>query len=142
MPFALHTLCIQIWVSWVHQDGFPHSEIFGSKLDWQLPEAYGSLPPPSSPSDTKASTRRSFQLTTSFWQHIIVIKFAYLLRRSDIYIYKYFKDHKKFFITTHKLCLLHRKILVVEMSGIEPLTFRMQIGRSTSWATSPKFISV
>ena len=27
--------------------GFPHSEIFGSKFDWQLPEAYSSLPPSS-----------------------------------------------------------------------------------------------
>jgi hypothetical protein len=52
-------------ISWVCQDGFPHSDIFGSKLDWQLPEAYGSLPPPSSSLDTKASTKSPFQLTTN-----------------------------------------------------------------------------
>ena len=37
--------------------GFPHSDISGSKLDWQLPEAFGSLPPPSSLLDAKASTK-------------------------------------------------------------------------------------
>jgi hypothetical protein len=36
--------------------GFPHSEIPGSQLAWQLPEAYRSLPRPSSPPGTKAST--------------------------------------------------------------------------------------
>lgn len=36
-------------------DGFPHSEIFGSKLVWQLPEAYRSLLRPSSVSCVKAS---------------------------------------------------------------------------------------
>ena len=35
--------------------GFPHSEIFGSKLVWQLPEAYRSLLRPSSVSCVKAS---------------------------------------------------------------------------------------
>ena len=38
------------------RDGFPHSEIPGSKLVWQLPEAYRSLPRLSSPLDAKAST--------------------------------------------------------------------------------------
>jgi hypothetical protein len=36
--------------------GFPHSEIPGSKLVWQLPEAYRSHPRLSSPPDAKAST--------------------------------------------------------------------------------------
>ena len=64
----LFILWIQIKISWFYQDGFPHSEIFGSKLDWQLPEAFGSLPPPSSPFDAKASTKRPFQLiTNSCW---------------------------------------------------------------------------
>lgn len=58
-------LCIQIRMTWFCQAGLPHSEIFGSKLDWQLPEAYGSLPPPSSPLDTKASTKSPFQLITN-----------------------------------------------------------------------------
>jgi hypothetical protein len=34
------------------------------KAYWQLPEAFGSLSPPSSPLDTKASTICSFQLIT------------------------------------------------------------------------------
>ncbi len=50
-----------------YQDGFPHSEIFGSTLDWQLTEAYGSLPPPSSPPDAKASTKCSFQLAANLY---------------------------------------------------------------------------
>ena len=35
--------------------GFPHSDIFGSTLAWQLPEAYRSLLRPSSVSYVKAS---------------------------------------------------------------------------------------
>jgi hypothetical protein len=57
-------LYIRIKILRVCRSGFPHSEIFGSKLDWQLPEAYGSLPPPSSPLDAKASTKCPFQLIT------------------------------------------------------------------------------
>ena len=36
--------------------GFPHSEILGSKLAWQLPGAYRRLQRPSSPVVAKAST--------------------------------------------------------------------------------------
>ncbi len=36
--------------------GFPHSEILGSKLVYQLPEAYRRLLRPSSAPDAKAST--------------------------------------------------------------------------------------
>jgi hypothetical protein len=39
----LFTLYIQIKISWDCQEGFPHSEIFGSKLICQLPEAYRRL---------------------------------------------------------------------------------------------------
>ena len=41
---------------------FSHSEIPGSKLAWQLPEAYRSLQRPSSASSAKASTRCPLQL--------------------------------------------------------------------------------
>jgi hypothetical protein len=36
--------------------GFPHSEILGSKLAWQLPEAYRSLLRPLSSPSAKAFT--------------------------------------------------------------------------------------
>ncbi len=42
--------------------GFPHSEIFGSKLVCQLPEAYRRLLRPSSPSVAKASTTCAYSL--------------------------------------------------------------------------------
>src|SRR5215831_13002814 len=38
------------------RSGFPHSDIFGSKLVCQLPEAFRRLPRPSSPVIAKAST--------------------------------------------------------------------------------------
>jgi hypothetical protein len=41
---------------------FPYSEILGSKLAWQLPEAYRSLQRPSSASSAKASTVCPLQL--------------------------------------------------------------------------------
>jgi hypothetical protein len=40
----------------INLEGFPHSEISGSKLICQLPEAYRRLPRPSSPLTAKAST--------------------------------------------------------------------------------------
>ena len=46
----------------LQSSGLPHSDTPGSKLVWQLPEAFGSLQPLSSPPDTKASSRCSFQL--------------------------------------------------------------------------------
>src|ERR1700759_1159005 len=42
--------------------GFPHSEISGSKLICQLPEAYRRLSRPSSPIIAKASTTCSYSL--------------------------------------------------------------------------------
>src|SRR4030095_15106104 len=44
--------------------GFPHSDTPGSTLGWQLPEAYRSLPRPSSASGAKASTTCPYQLDT------------------------------------------------------------------------------
>ncbi len=38
--------------------GFPHSEILGYSVRTQLPEAYRSVPRPSSAIDAKASTVR------------------------------------------------------------------------------------
>ena len=38
LSFAPHTLCIQVQVSWVYQDGFPHSEISGSKCICHSPK--------------------------------------------------------------------------------------------------------
>ena len=51
--------------------GFPHSEISGSKLICQLPEAYRRLSRPSSPIIAKASTTCSYSLdpiTLMFWR--------------------------------------------------------------------------
>ena len=42
--------------------GFPHSEIFGSKVVCQLPEAYRRLLRPSSPLTAKASTICAYSL--------------------------------------------------------------------------------
>ena len=55
-----HNLCIQLWVP--QRGGFPHSEIPGSKLVYQLPEAYRRLLRPSSPVAAKASTMCAYSL--------------------------------------------------------------------------------
>src|SRR5215475_2682914 len=44
--------------------GLPHSDTLGSQLGWQLPEAYRSLPRPSSAPDAKTSTICPYTLTT------------------------------------------------------------------------------
>ena len=54
--FALPTLYIRIGVMGGYPIEFPHSEISGSTLVCQLPEAYRRLPRLSSPLDAKAST--------------------------------------------------------------------------------------
>ena len=58
--FASHDLCIQSCDT--PKGGFPHSEISGSKLICQLPEAYRRLSRPSSPIIAKASTTCSYSL--------------------------------------------------------------------------------
>ena len=45
-------------VQYRRSGGFPHSDISGSKLVRQLPEAFRSLPRLSSPLSAKASTMR------------------------------------------------------------------------------------
>ena len=54
------TLCIQ--VAMTYKAGFPHSEIFGSMLVCQLPEAYRRLLRPSSPVIAKASAMCTYSL--------------------------------------------------------------------------------
>ena len=52
--FALHAYVFSM--QYLLRGGFPHSEISGSKLICQLPEAYRRLSRPSSPIIAKAST--------------------------------------------------------------------------------------
>ena len=56
--FPPRTLCVQMRVTrqLAPLAGFPHSDIPGSQLGWQLPEAYRSLLRPSSAPDAKAFT--------------------------------------------------------------------------------------
>ena len=54
--FPLSRLYIQREVTGSSPAGFPHSEILGSKLVYQLPEAYRRLRRPSSAPTAKAST--------------------------------------------------------------------------------------
>ena len=50
--FASYTYEFSIGCHRINRDGFPHSDIPGSMLVRQLPEAYRSLPRLSSPLDT------------------------------------------------------------------------------------------
>ena len=58
--FASHTYVFSM--RYLLRGGFPHSEISGSKLICQLPEAYRRLSRPSSPIIAKASTTCSYSL--------------------------------------------------------------------------------
>ena len=58
--FASHTYVFSMW--YLKRGGFPHSEIPGSKLVYQLPEAYRRLLRPSSPVAAKASTMCAYSL--------------------------------------------------------------------------------
>ena len=56
------TLYIQIKIHELHSCGFAHSEILGSMLGWQLPEAYSSLLLPSSTSDAYGIHQMPFSI--------------------------------------------------------------------------------
>ena len=58
--FASHTY--EFSVRYSRSCGFPHSDISGSKLVCQLPEAFRRLPRPSSPSTAKASAICAYSL--------------------------------------------------------------------------------
>ena len=131
--FASLILYIQIRMTRVRLAGFPHSEIFGSKLDWQLTEAYSSLLLPSSPPDTKAFTRYPFQLSTNYYSSIEILKTQFLL---ELYFTNMSKN------TSYFLSIIYKRHFfknMVEVSGVEPLAFRVQNGRSTNWAIPPYF---
>jgi hypothetical protein len=58
--FASHTYVFS--VRYRRSGGFPHSDISGSKLVCQLPEAFRRLQRPSSPPTAKASTTYAYSL--------------------------------------------------------------------------------
>ena len=61
--FASLRLCIQRRMTGLFgPDGFPHSDIHGSRPVWRLPVAFRSLPRPSSLADARASTVRPLSL--------------------------------------------------------------------------------
>ena len=83
--FASLHLCIQCRIQYRYC-GFPHSDIYGSKLVCQLPVAFRRLPRPSSPVIAKASIICTYSLdpitlkATGLWVLAIVpfIKFAWI----------------------------------------------------------------
>lgn len=83
----LFILYIQMKIPKLHSGGFPHSDTSGSKLFWQLPEAFRSLTRPSSPLDAKASTKCPFKLSTN--SHTRLLSNPINLHQ----IIKNFKDH-------------------------------------------------
>ena len=70
--------------------GFPHSEIFGSKVAYRLPEAYRRLLRPSSAFCVKASTIRPyFFLSLDSFENESKIN-----RKNFGYLYKNYRDKK------------------------------------------------
>lgn len=110
----LFILWIQIKILWLNQSGFLHSETSGSMLDWQLPEVFGSLPPPSSPLDAKASTKSPFKLITN----LLVTHLAWVLN-----LQKFQRSQEKFFITW-KTQISSRMLSVrLRLHFVKPVSF-------------------
>src|SRR3954466_15098745 len=91
--------------------GFPHSEISGSKLICQLPEAYRRLSRPSSPVIAKASTTCSYSLDpitlTPFTRLAVNQGIARsLTSRVMPYFKNRFDSKLKFILTQSKIQLL------------------------------------
>ena len=134
--------------------GFPHSEILGSKLVCQLPGAYRRLLRPSSPPAAKASTARAYSLdhiTPNILslddQDIAIDHIAVqpiLLRRwtAQVQIGSSWRvptrasTRKLFIVKEHQFPFWERNLsyttLLVEPSGVEPLTSCVQSRRSTN----------
>ena len=89
-------LCIQIRMPGVCPGGLPHSDIFGSSLGWQLPEAFSSLPLPSSPPDTCGIHQTLFSIIYKFLRSLSCLIKTRSLFLYPRYIYVYFKDLKSF----------------------------------------------
>ena len=132
--------------------GFPHSEIPGSKLVCQLPEAYRRLPRPSSPSVAKASTvcaysldhitpnslKSYFQLSNVLYVQLLDIS-AFTSTTSQI-----FKEHERNLrsfqsqrpeiktLSKNPYFWPHQSPKMVEPGGIEPPTSCVQGRRSPS----------
>ncbi len=67
----------------LHTCGLLHSDTLGYNVCLPLPEAFRSLPRPSSAPDAKASSLRSYQLKRYFAELCLVLKdFLSILRRS------------------------------------------------------------
>ena len=82
--------------------GFPHSEILGSKLAYQLPKAYRRLLRPSSPLTAKASTVCAYSLDHITqnnllglyqMQYVLVSEHSYTLRLAHLYKRRFYKHH-------------------------------------------------
>ncbi len=73
-------LCISMYSTCnflIAQDGLPHSDTPGSKVAWDLPEAFRSLPRPSSSCSVKASTVRPYEI--AYYENTQLCFHAYLL---------------------------------------------------------------
>jgi hypothetical protein len=85
--FASPSYIFRWWYLRFTQGRLPHSEISGSKLDWQLPEAYGSLPPPSSPLDATGIHQMPFSINHKFTGYSnIEHSLIHIFQRSQIFI--------------------------------------------------------
>ena len=109
-----------------HRNGFPHSDIPGSKVAWDLPEAYRTLRRPSSICRVKASTVRSLLRTTkthncAFCHVISNAKTRYnvtcrVSRHNSgftqlLYTYNLFVNCQEHSVTTHDPCNMTQKLL-------------------------------
>jgi hypothetical protein len=87
--FASHTYVFS--VRYLLRGGFPHSDILGSKLVCQLPEAYRRLPRLSSPVAAKASTVCAYSLdhiTSKRRDHMFTAWFSVPMQHSQTRCFK------------------------------------------------------
>ena len=108
--FTRSSLCSYVFTTQyldVIRDGFPHSEIPGSKVAWDLTETYRTLQRPSSSDSVKASTVRSW---SALQKHTIVfVSFAFLCNLWIIIIYRNdkFSTYSWIYFLTWVNCKVH-----------------------------------
>jgi hypothetical protein len=108
--------------------GFPHSDILGSKPVWRLPEAFRSLPRPSSPLVAKASTMCPYVLVPSKIGEIDVPSAIFNCQRALLRSYDRCAVSDRASIRTSPPA----RSDPLENTGIEPATSAVQGRRSAN----------
>ena len=149
----LHTLCIGVWMIWVHHTGFPHSDICGSKIICISPQLFAAyhvflrLLVPRHPPCALFCLISSMHSVASFnnlknfcccsqlgfcFSDVLIVRYSFKNINSSICM-KFSRYKCEDSSSTYFGIFRYR----MEIKGFEPLTPCLQGRCSPNWATPP-----